>query len=1247
MKKAMLLLGILLVIPFSVKAEDLTYEEAQGAVKQSIQAWYMRGSYRQYNSSKNSYSILRHPEDATAQDTGYSVCSGFTNDVWMEAFGFKSTNDGIGGHTPAGSESYCLEARQYLDNKGCTTSNPNKTGCKGEYLVYYYNKQDSKEYIYNPNRLARDKLITVKNFVNNLQVGDIVSFNGHAVVVYDFKYDSNGNKIDALLFQSIGNRSLKVFTKIDPDANGLHQLFYYKVYNKEKNGLLDLNSDTFMRFEGTTHWKWFSSYTYFVKNGKLNCKRDMCSITRSFYKGSNGKAVLNYDTEWPQQIGTSKARLEMPGIFIQKTSSKYDNNSVVLGNSITYTIRIVNNSNLVRVKGKIQSKKYKSFYVEETLPNEVDFVSSSVNDSLKGSYDKSKRTIKWKISSLAAGKTIIIKYKVKVKKDVNNLNHFFEANGKVYSNNANHYIPTGTVKHEIINNTSTVDADYLNCYNKVKKNGATSLTLIQKTYECVYGDDLNVSFMKFSSSGGNMLDRLIVRPYKNPSKGKFGAIRLNNTGENKLYADMILNNYWNGIVKTNYEKENSNDYYYMLPRWRQLSSGNYIGEINRAKTIESGHFRTGDVLIYYVDNDSTKSELRYTKENGLYAFIYINGSFVGVNYNGKTNQRNTFTKDYYTERGLDLAKNLYSGSSSYYDFANYQTLMGKDSYVILRPEKVITEVSKISVKTKPKKTTYFQTQAIDVAGGVITATKTDGSTENINMTASGVSIGGYDSKTLGNQNVSVTYKGKSTSFQVVVNEKQVTSIKVLHAPTKTRYFVGESLDLSGGVIEALFSDNSLVIYSMSNSGISISGFDSSTPGTKKITVTYKGKTTTFNVDVVAVEYTSLKIKRYPNKLVYTIGEPLDLTGGILQKNYNNETMQTAAMTDSSVQVSGYNSANAGIQTITLTKDGKSTSFEVVVNKSSPIEENLILNSISIYKKPTKISYNIGESLDLTNGYILVNYSKTGETTSLASSDVVEMSQKDITITGFSSTTEGEKNVTVSYKGKSATFTVAVSGIKPELKEIKISKNPVKTKYIQYQDDLNATLGELTAIYTDGSTEIIKLTDSNVSLLDFDNAILGEQEVRVIYKGMETSFVVTVYQSEEAAEEEDDEGPIVKVELSHQPDKTTYIQGLENLDVTGIILRVQYEDGSVRSFDLYDCPGLYTISGYDNMKVGEQNVIINYQGYEVSFKVMVLRNGIEITSPDTFVKRSILAIIISISFILSGMLFMIKKRNNNS
>ena len=48
-----------------------------------------------------------------------------------------------------------------------------------------------------------------------------------------------------------------------------------------------------------------------------------------------------------------------------------------------------------------------------------------------------------------------------------------------------------------------------------------------------------------------------------------------------------------------------------------------------------------DVLIYYVDNDSTKSELRYTKENGLYAFIYINGSFVGVNYNGKTNQRNT------------------------------------------------------------------------------------------------------------------------------------------------------------------------------------------------------------------------------------------------------------------------------------------------------------------------------------------------------------------------------------------------------------------------------------------------------------------------------------------------------------------------------------------------------------------------------------------------------------------------------
>ena len=115
MRNRLVILLCLLLIPFSVHAEDFTYEDAQEAIRQSMQAWYMRGSYRQYNSSKNTYEVLRHPEDSTVQDNGYSVCSGFSNDAIMEAFGFKSNNDGVpGAYTPAGSSAYVNEAKFYL-----------------------------------------------------------------------------------------------------------------------------------------------------------------------------------------------------------------------------------------------------------------------------------------------------------------------------------------------------------------------------------------------------------------------------------------------------------------------------------------------------------------------------------------------------------------------------------------------------------------------------------------------------------------------------------------------------------------------------------------------------------------------------------------------------------------------------------------------------------------------------------------------------------------------------------------------------------------------------------------------------------------------------------------------------------------------------------------------------------------------------------------------------------------------------
>ena len=1259
MRNRLVILLCLLLIPFSVHAEDFTYEDAQEAIRQSMQAWYMRGSYRQYNSSKNTYEVLRHPEDSTVQDNGYSVCSGFSNDAIMEAFGFKSNNDGVpGAYTPAGSSAYINEAKFYLYGnpeknvvgKECKTLKPSsgdpKVGCRGEYVIYYYNEDlDKDPYYYNPNKLELSNIKKLSNFLKVLRPGDIVSYDGHVLLVYDFKY-SDGKKVDALLVES-GTGGSKVMTKIDPTETKLHQLYYRKSKNNTdgvvtKNGILDIVS-AYMPYEGTLHWRWLSKYKKFVNDGIVACTTNMCSITRAFYKGSDGKAVFNYDIVWPENQRTSKARLHLPGIFIAKTSSKYDNNSVVLNDPITYTIRIINNSNLSVINGTSKKTTYKNFYVKETLPPEVDYVASSIDDSQEGTYDANTRTITWKITKLEPTQEIVLKYKVKVKNDTANIGKFINAEGKVYvidenyALDENYFIKTSTVRHEIINTTSKTDAEYRTCYNSLKSKHS-SLSLIQKTYECVYGEDLPFSFTKFSPSNEDYLNKMMSVP-----SGKASQVQLNTAGDYKIYADMILNNYWNKLTKNT---KNSTTYY-TFPSWRGKNTGNYISGINRANTIASGHFKVGDVLIYTMDKKSTKDDLCYTKENGIYAYIYLtdangeNGKFVGVNYKDNSNKRNEFTKEYYTNNNLALGTYLYDGpaTDANYNYANYQTLFGKDAYVILRPEKVITEITKITVKTNPTKTTYLQKETLDVTGGVITATKSNGDTEDISMKDSSVSITGYDANKVGEQTITVTYKGKSTSFQVTVNANTITSISVKTNPTKTNYFVGEELSVAGGIIKVTYSNNSTKDISMSNSEVSISGYNQNTAGNQTIQVAYQEKTTSFTVVVTAVELQSIHIGQYPDKLIYQVGESLNLTGGEILKTYNNGMTSNVDMTDQSVTVTGFDSATAGTKTVTLTVGGKSATMEIIVNSAPDPTEVRTLDSISIYSNPNKTSYLIGEELELTGGKIKAKYNKTVGDTTTIEYEIIDMSNSNVTVSGFSSTEEGNKTITVKYQEKTTSFTVTVSKAEVKIQKIEVTQVPSQRNYKQYQENLNLNGGKITVTKSDNSTEEIEMTNSEITVLDFDNSILGNQTLRVLYKGFETTFKVTIYDQEEEPEEEYDIGTVTSAEIIQQPEITTYVQG-DSFDVSGMVLKLQYDDGETSTVELADYPGQYTVSGFDSSKVGEQTVTIQFAGQDVQVLVTV-RAREDIVAPDTFATKGFFSKIIATILLISGFMIMMK------
>ena len=78
-------------------------------------------------------------------------------------------------------------------------------------------------------------------------------------------------------------------------------------------------------------------------------------------------------------------------------------------------------------------------------------------------------------------------------------------------------------------------------------------------------------------------------------------------------------------------------------------------------------------------------------------------------------------------------------------------------------------------------------------------------------------------------------------------KKTLVSIAITTPPTKTVYAIGETIDLSGLVVTATYSDGSTVAVSIS--AANVKGFDSSSAGSKKITISYEGQTATFDVTV--------------------------------------------------------------------------------------------------------------------------------------------------------------------------------------------------------------------------------------------------------------------------------------------------------------------------------------------------------------------------------------------------------------
>ena len=371
----------------------------------------------------------------------------------------------------------------------------------------------------------------------------------------------------------------------------------------------------------------------------------------------------------------------------------------------------------------------------------------------------------------------------------------------------------------------------------------------------------------------------------------------------------------------------------------------------------------------------------------------------------------------------------------------------------------------------------------------------------------------------------------------------------------------KNLEIANGVKfiwESAFSNTQLVDVLIPASVIKIDKNAFSTKVTTNIALNKKtneisgspwGATGTITW-LVRVE--KLEITHMPSKVKYLIGEAFDSTGLVVTAYYNNNTSGLVPI--GSIDSSFPNIlTKRGNNTITFEFDEQSASFDVLA---------IDIDGIEIETLPRKLKYYSGDSFDSTGLSILVKYTD----------GTSEIKTTGYEVSGFDSSSAGEKTVTVTYKAPTvlaSTRTTSFAVTVVDVSEIEVNTFPEKTEFLS-GESFDSTGLSILVKYTDGTSET-KTTGFEVS--GFDSSSVGEKTITVTYKTHTTTFKVTVY-------------GLSGIRITSFPSKIYYKIG-ETFDPSGLTVASVRQDGTEEEITGYD------ISGFDSSTAGSKTITVSY------------------------------------------------------
>lgn len=480
-------------------------------------------------------------------------------------------------------------------------------------------------------------------------------------------------------------------------------------------------------------------------------------------------------------------------------------------------------------------------------------------------------------------------------------------------------------------------------------------------------------------------------------------------------------------------------------------------------------------------------------------------------------------------------------------------------------------VTSLELHAAPNKTSYVRGEELDIAGLNVTAYYDDGSYSTMNNEL--LSFDNMVFRETGNITITGKYwldeAVEPIRFQVTVSENTRTaeSIAVTELPDKIRYFEGDTLDITGLTVKAVYTDGTSGYifddqYTISPTTLSEAGKE--IPVTVTYTQNGSALTAQFMVEVTkSVE--KLAVTKAPEQYNYNLGEAFNSAGMEVSLMYKDGSSEVLDSTEYSIQDNGF-SHTSGTKKIT-----------VIYNR---LPEKTAETEVLVYPYITDEYLQLESEEGKTNAYV------SGITTGQIPENGIVTVPDQVTA------------------GKDLVFDVTGigAGAFADQKTVTAVKLPSTVNNIESGAFTGCT--ELKEIYLTGHTSFddLAVADDAFGDVEGNGTISG-----VIYVADQAAAEALAARNL-AAFQNFTIIPItdkISGVTVTPPEKTEYRLG-EFLDLTGMKVQGILEDGQKLTLS----ENLYEVSAFDGSKAGEQTITVTCKGtgYTAGFQVQV--------TPDT-------------------------------